>query len=139
LTPATLRLVTILFCLSLLTTAVPVSAQQAALRGVVQDAAGASVPGVLVVLERGLVTHEAVSDSQGTFAFPRLTAGAVRVSASLSGFQSFREDVVLGDGEERELTIRLQPEAASGRRDRRTVARLQRQLERTGRGQWAGR
>lgn len=111
--PATSRLVAMLFCLSLLTTAVPASAQQATLSGVVQDAAGASIPGVLVVVERGLVTHEAVSNSQGKFSFPRLPAGALRVSASLAGFQPFKEDVVLREGEERELTIRLEPASIS--------------------------
>jgi iron complex outermembrane receptor protein len=90
-----------------------VAAQQGAVHGTVQDASGAAIPGLLVLLERGLLTHEVVTDEQGRFALSRLAPGTYRVSAVLSGFQPFRQDVVLDEAEERELTIRLEPASIS--------------------------
>jgi len=82
---------------------------QGTVRGTVADASGAPIPGVLVQAERGLVNHEAVSDNQGKFAVERVAAGRIRVSASLSGFRVFREEIDLKDGDNRELAIRLEP------------------------------
>ena len=104
-----LSLTIFLLYICTLVAAAPVTAQQAVMRGVVQDATGAAIPGVLVVVERGLVTHEAVTNDQGLFSLPRVPAGAVRVSAVLSGFQPFRQEIVLEENDEREITIRLEP------------------------------
>jgi hypothetical protein len=46
------------------------------LRGQIHDVTGTPVPGVLVLVERGLVGHEAISDGQGRFALPPLPPGA---------------------------------------------------------------
>jgi iron complex outermembrane receptor protein len=82
---------------------------QSSIRGQVTDATGAAIPGVLVQAERGLVNQEAVSSATGMFSFERLAPGAVRVSASLSGFRPFRQELDLKDGDQQELTIRLEP------------------------------
>lgn len=86
---------------------------QATLSGVVSDSSGSPIPGVMVQADRGLVTHEAVSDEQGKFAIPRLSAGGYRVSASLAGFRPYREELTLVAGDEREIAIRLEPAGIS--------------------------
>jgi hypothetical protein len=60
---------------------------QATISGTVVDASDAPVPGVLVLVELGLMTHDTVTDTRGRFVLDRLAAGTVRVSASLSGFR----------------------------------------------------
>lgn len=82
---------------------------QGVIRGTVTDSSAAVIPGVLIQVERGFVTREAVSDAQGAFAIERLAPGTLRVSAVLSGFRPYREMVVLAEGENRDLAIRLEP------------------------------
>lgn len=92
---------------------IPASAQQPELRGTVGDATGAAIPGVLVLVEQGLLTHEAVTDGQGRFSFVRLDAGNARVSISLSGFQPYTHELELTAAQPHELTVRLQPASIS--------------------------
>ena len=88
--------------------AVPVAAQTATLTGTVLDAeTEAPLPLANVVLsgtDRGATTSEA-----GRFAIRDLAPGRYTLVVSYVGFESVQRSVQLGAGEQRSLTLRLQP------------------------------
>src|SRR5713226_7679954 len=72
--------------------------QTAVLTGTVTDTSGAVLPGVTVtVTSESLIggPKTAVSDSTGQYRFPALPPGDYKLSADLSSFQTFKQDVKL--------------------------------------------
>src|SRR5258705_3507679 len=80
----------VLAAAALLLAAMPARAQQATITGTVTDSSGGVLPGVTitVVHEETGNTFEGVTDAQGQFRIP-VRVGAHRLTASLSGFQTF--------------------------------------------------
>jgi len=75
------------------------SASTATISGTVVDSGGGVIPGatVLVTSEAG-TKLETISNSQGVFNIPAVTAGAYKVSVSLSGFKTWTTDVRVAVG-----------------------------------------
>lgn len=105
-------------------------AQDAAIRGVVQDAVtGDPLPLANVTLEnadRGTST-----DNQGQFVLERLPAGAYTLVVSYIGYRVYRERIALEAGETQTLTVLLEPTevridevTVTGERDRESARSL---------------
>lgn len=83
------------FLLSLLLTAfgpsLALAQSTAEIRGIVQDASGAIIPGatVMAINEATGLERPTISDAAGRFNFPRLPVGNYRVEATLEGFTKF--------------------------------------------------
>ncbi len=86
-----------LLCVAALV-AVPVAAQEqrASIEGVVKDASGAVLPGVLIQARNLTVGSviETTSDSKGAFRFPALAPGNYEMSAALQGFNTAKSQAV---------------------------------------------
>jgi hypothetical protein len=99
-----------ILCLLALLTDPAASAQtpRATLRGVIVDQTGARLPRVAirVLREETNEAREAVSDGQGYFAFPELTAGNYSIEARRQGFTTYRHRAELAVGQE----LWLEPE-----------------------------
>src|SRR5437867_10188338 len=75
--------------------AVPASAQvtTATVSGSVRDTTGGALPGATVVLEseaRGTKAAEAVTNANGDFVFPNVTADTYTITVTLQGFKTMR-------------------------------------------------
>lgn len=85
--------------------------QRGSIEGVVKDASGAVLPGATVeALRAGGAVVATVTDAQGAFRFPALAPGIYQVTASLSGFQTFRfenVEVLLGQLKRLEFTLQI--------------------------------
>ena len=86
--------------LMLCLTAAPCLAQvsTATITGVVQDSAGALVPGAQVVVTQTQTngTAEAVTDASGVFSIPALPVGPYSMSVTAAGFATYaRTNIVL--------------------------------------------
>ena len=71
-----------------------VGAQTASIRGVVLDESKALIPGVTVEMEH-LATGQkrtTITDDEGRFTFLGVPMGTIRVTASLPGFQTSRQE-----------------------------------------------
>jgi len=83
--------------------------QRGSIEGVVRDAQGAVVPGVVVEARNAAgVTVSAVTDAAGTYRFPSLPPGTFAVKAALAGFrpQEYeRVDVLLGQIKRVDFTL----------------------------------
>src|SRR5512140_715695 len=78
-----------------------------ALRGVVEDPAGARLPQARVTLThlaRG-ATHTAVADTSGMFLFPVLAPGVYGIQVEAAGMAPLRQNVRLEAGDTLELTL----------------------------------
>ena len=86
-----------------------VAAQQAAVEGrVVAADGGASLGAVLVEIRRGaVVAHVTTTEADGRFSFPTVTAGEVRLRASLEGYHPLEQTLVLEPRQPVVLTIEL--------------------------------
>jgi Ca-activated chloride channel homolog len=76
--------------ISVLTLAVPFTAQQSAgtIAGVVKDSTGAPIPGATVqITARGIAPITRVSDSSGTFTFERVPTADYDITVILTGFK----------------------------------------------------
>src|SRR5437667_12222824 len=77
--------------------------------GSVNDTSGAALPGVAVALSSpGVIggNQEAVTDSRGAYAFPRLVPGTYTVRASVTGFRAAGQEwIVVNAG----VTSRVAP------------------------------
>jgi hypothetical protein len=75
------------------------AASTATISGTVVDSGGGVIPGATVVVtnEAG-AKLETVTNSQGVFNIPAVTAGAYKVSVSLSGFKTWTTDVRVAVG-----------------------------------------
>ncbi len=82
---------------------------EGSIAGQVQDGTGAILPGVTVVAanEATGFTREAVADAEGNFRLPALPPGSYVVTATLTGFSTFKRTVVVSVGSETRLTIPL--------------------------------
>ncbi len=87
------------------------------LSGTLQDSAGASVPGVTVILtsEGNGFVRTAVTTNEGFFSFPDLTPATFTLSIAAKGFKTYRETGISVDtGQERSLgLVKLQLGAVS--------------------------
>jgi hypothetical protein len=99
--------------LALLTwTAAPAFGQASStsvISGVVTDSGGGVIPGATVVVtnEAG-VKFQAMTNAEGAFTVPALTAGAYKVSVSLSGFKTWATDLRLAPGATQSLKAVLE-------------------------------
>src|SRR5262245_6253720 len=83
----------------------------AEIAGVVRDAQGGVLPGVIVIVtnEASGLRIERTSDAEGRFLFPALPVGEYTISAELSGFRHFNnKGIVLNVGQKIELPVVMQ-------------------------------
>jgi hypothetical protein len=79
----------------------PLLAQTSNLSGVVTDAGGGVLPGVTVVVKNNATgtTIDAVTNTEGVFSVPSISAGVYTVTASLTGFKTaVTNDVKIAPG-----------------------------------------
>ena len=102
------RTAAVLLCLNLSLNAF---AQNATVTGTVSDETGALIPGVEVTatnVNTGIVTTR-ISNEAGAYNFPSLQPGTYNLSASLTGFQTARNnDLRLGQAQEARFNFTLQ-------------------------------
>lgn len=84
--------------------------QTARLTGQVNSSDGSALPGATVTITAPGYLYEGavVTDTYGTFHFPRLPAGRYELTAQLDGFQTNYQEVMLRDGESREVSFVLE-------------------------------
>lgn len=70
---------------------------------------GESIPGVAVMVEG--TKRGAAANVEGFFSIADLPSGQIALRLSALGYQSFRKELVLEDGKDHNLNIRLTPEA----------------------------
>jgi outer membrane receptor protein involved in Fe transport len=92
--------------------AAPVLAQNrsATVSGLIKDATGAVLPGVMVTA-RAVATNQVrqtVSDERGRYAFPSQDTGVNEITAQLQGFQPVRLSVDLTVGQNAQIDLTLQ-------------------------------
>jgi hypothetical protein len=90
-----LKVLGLLICVVLLPTGVFAQSAGASLAGVVKDTSGAVLPGVTVtVASEALIEkmRETVSDGTGQYRFVDLRPGTYTVTATLTGFNTFKRD-----------------------------------------------
>src|SRR5688500_5093878 len=69
------------------------------LTGTVVDSAGGAIPGATVVVKNQAgATFEAVTNTEGVFTVPALTAGKYTVSVALTGFKTALINVEIAPG-----------------------------------------
>jgi Carboxypeptidase regulatory-like domain/TonB-dependent Receptor Plug Domain len=81
------------------------------LSGTVTDASGALIPGASVIVKRADtgITSEAVTNAEGQFTVPQLSAGKYTVTVSLSGFKTATvNDVELNAGVPAGVKVKLE-------------------------------
>jgi hypothetical protein len=84
-----------------------------AVRGEVQDASAARVPGAKVVVESraSSITREVTASNQGEFRIEGLLPGAYRITVTAKGFAEATADVDLEVSVVRDVTVTLKPQA----------------------------
>ena len=91
-----------LLCLFVILSSAAFAQTTSTITGVIQDQAGAVVPGVKLVatqIETGL-RRTTISDSTGRYTFPEMRVGAYEVRAERDGFRTVvRQGIVLRLGE----------------------------------------
>ena len=89
----------------------PVLAQnpRGSLRGAVQDATGARIPGAKIMLRAAdsSLPREATTEDRGEFRLDDLLPGSYRVTVSASGFAPAQADVSVAVSSVREVTVTL--------------------------------
>jgi hypothetical protein len=99
--------------LCLLSTALPVTAQQAVtsatLGGLVADASGATLPGALVTATNVETNQSRTStaDGEGRYRFPYLPVGTYRLRAERSGFAALTKQLTLTLGQSLDVSLVL--------------------------------
>ena len=94
----------------------PAQSPQATITGTITDPQGARVPGVEVIALRvdTQQRYTGLSSGDGTYVIPALPIGKYEVTASLTGFSTFKQaGVVVEVGQRLRLDIRLQVGAVS--------------------------
>jgi len=83
------------------------------LRGAVQDATGARIPGAKVVVQAAdsSLEREASSEDRGEFRVDDLPSGNYRITVSAAGFAQAQADVSIALSSVREVTVTLKAEA----------------------------
>jgi carboxypeptidase family protein/TonB-dependent receptor-like protein len=101
----------VLLCTLVFASPVVAQEQRGSIEGVVKDAQGAVVPGVLVEASNPAgLTVNAITDAGGTYRFPSLAPGTYTVKASLAGFrpQEFdRVELLLGQIKTIDFTLAI--------------------------------
>ena len=110
------KLIRLMFMLCL--TVAPCLAQvsTATITGIVQDSAGALVPGAQVVVTQTQTngTAQAVTDSSGVFSLPALPVGPYSMSVTAAGFATYaRTNIVLTVGQVANFEVQLSVGATS--------------------------
>jgi hypothetical protein len=97
--------------------AVPVRAQNplGALRGAVQDGAGARIVGAAILVSNAekSLTRSVRSDGQGEFRIVDILPGSYQLVASATGFAPVRAEVAVAVSSVRQVTITLRPKSVS--------------------------
>ncbi len=105
----------ILVSLALAALAIAVHAQnpRGSLRGTVQDATGARIPGAQIVVQSAgsSLRREAVSEDRGEFRLDDLLPGAYHITASAAGFVPADADVSVAVSSVREVSVTLKAAA----------------------------
>ncbi len=105
----------LLVAVSAMALLVPLHAQnpRGSLRGAVQDATGARVPGAKIVVESvdSSMRREAASEDRGEFRLDDLTPGAYRITVSAAGFGQAQANVAIAVSSVREVTVTLKAAA----------------------------
>ena len=89
------RAVPVFVLFSLLASAAPAWAQDAAIAGVVVDTSGAVLPGVTVTATSPVLIEKervAITDAEGRYSITQLRPGEYNITFSLSGFSSVRRE-----------------------------------------------
>ena len=91
-----------------LAAAMPTSAADLALSGVVKSAAGEKLGGVAVAAkaEGSTITTTVYTDAEGAYYFPPLAGGKYKVWANALGFEHVRGDVDLGAAKKFDVTLK---------------------------------
>lgn len=76
--------------------------------GTVQDQSGASIPNATVTLQKGGETRTAVTSTDGTFSFDRLSSGTYEVKVDQPGFKTATARIVAGNRTPRPVEFKLQ-------------------------------
>jgi hypothetical protein len=89
---------------------IPVVAFGQAMRisGAVQDQSGASIPNATVTLQKGGETRNALTSTDGTFSFDRVSPGTYEVKVDQPGFKTATARIVVGNRVPRPLEFKLQ-------------------------------
>src|ERR1035437_700615 len=82
-----------------------------ALRGEVQDASAARVPGARVVVQSTGVAREAMANDRGEFRIEGLLPGSYRVTVTAKGFADATADVDVAVSVVRDIAVTLKPES----------------------------
>jgi hypothetical protein len=82
-----------------------------ALRGEVQDASAARVPGARVVVQSTGVAREAMANDRGEFRIEGLLPGSYRVTVTAKGFANATADVDVAVSVVRDIAVTLKPES----------------------------
>ena len=87
----------------------PAQEFRGALRGIVQDASGARLPGAKIVVlpAQSLLLREASTDDRGEFRIEDLLPGTYHVIVTAKGFEEARADVKLAVSSVQEITVKL--------------------------------
>lgn len=85
------------------------------LRGTVQDASGARLPGANIMVEstQFSISRETKTDERGEFRLEELPPGSYALSVNAPGFAEARSRVVVAISSVREVSITLQPKSVS--------------------------
>lgn len=103
-----LRFPALVFYGSALVFASQAAAQNATLRGQVQDPSGAVIPGAAISLTGSAHTFQSVSGADGDYAFHALPPGAYAITATANGFAALTlPEIVLAPGQVRSLNLSL--------------------------------
>ncbi len=82
-------------------------AQGVRISGVVQDQSGASIPNATVALKKGAETKTTLTNTDGSFSFNQVAAGAYDVAAEQPGFKVGTAHVVVGNRNPRPIEFKL--------------------------------
>ena len=99
----------VLLSAAILASALLAQNPRGSLRGTVQDASGARIPGAKIVVKSvdSPLQREATSEDRGEFRLDDLLPGAYRMTASAAGFASAQANVSIAVSSVREVTVTL--------------------------------
>ena len=110
------KLIGLMFMLCMTAASCLAQVSTATITGVVQDSAGALVPGAQVVVTQTQTnsTAQAVTDPSGVFSLPALPVGPYSMSVTAAGFASYaRTNIVLTVGQVANFEVKLSVGATS--------------------------
>ena len=111
--PSFKKSILVSLALAVLATALHAQNPRGSVRGTVQDATGARIPGAQIVVQSAgsSLRREAVSEDRGEFRLDDLLPGAYHITASAAGFAPANADVSIAVSSVREVTVTLKAAA----------------------------